>query len=110
MTSEPGWAEDPEFWATLDQASVDAWPSLKQFLDVTFEHQHELPLVSQALLFGILGGFVKSYVEARAELNEPPEALEMAMAAVMQDRRVQQMMKGGIDQTIDRKVEGMAND
>ena len=107
MTSEL-WSDDERFWDALDEATSAAWLPLKEFLDVVFDHQDELPLISQALLFGILGGFVKEYVEARGELNDPPVALEMALSNVMNDRRVQSMMKGGIDQTIDNHVEGMA--
>lgn len=107
MTEETSFQNDERFWDAFDDVMRDSWPALKEFLDQAFEYKDEINPTFNALLFGVFGKFAMTYKQAKEDLNNPQQALHLALEAVQEDRRVQKLSENSINQKIDKKVEGL---
>jgi len=101
------WIDDDRFWVALDDYTAQSWPSLKQLLDVLYEHKDDLEIQAQAFLFGGLGKFVRIYHELRQDLNKPEVCFSEAFIAVQKDRRIQMLSQLTAEQMVDKKVQNM---
>lgn len=99
------WQQDPKFWIALDDLTNIAWQPLLDLLNVLHEHTEDLPLQSQAFIFGGLGKFVGTYKQMRDELNNHDNSFFHAMSAVAQDRRMMKLQELTAQQMVDAKVE-----
>ena len=107
MTEAPLWNEDPQFWITLDELVASSWMPFKAFLEAVQKHDDEFNIVTQAILFGGLGNFMRVYSVSRGEGLTPTESFNKAVATIGQDSRVLQVMQQGANRVVDSKVEAM---
>ena len=104
------WSENSQFWDNLDHLIQTSWLPLKEFIDVAKEHEDEFTLQTNALLFGGLGTFVRTYARMRSDMNDHQTSFHSALIAVHSDHRMRMMIGEAtnmmVDQTIDRMKEG----
>ncbi len=101
------WTEDPQLWVELDDLLLNAWPDVKDFLDVLVEHRTEFHPTVNTVIFNGCGNFVKSYVEARHEANPPNLALAVALEKVTQNPNITRLMQSQMNAAVDNMVKGM---
>lgn len=103
--NEIEWYENKIVWDSLDAIVKNCSTDLKNLLDALWEHKDEIDENTQVTLFVGLGGFVKTYAEARSELNEPLESFAHAVNTVFSHPAYDRMMQKQMNQFVDSKVE-----
>jgi len=101
------WSENPLLWDKLDDLLLNAWPDVKEFLDILVEHRTEFSPTVNTIMFHGCGNFVKSYVEARHEANPPNLALAVALENVTQNPNISRLMQMQMNAAVDNAVKGM---
>ena len=101
------WTEDPLVWDGLDDLLTNAWPDAVRFFDALHEHSNELDATMKAIMFGGIGQLMKSYNEARSELNDPNQSLAIALEQVTKNPLFSRFMQTQINEGLDSVIEGM---
>lgn len=101
------WHENPEVWDSLDDLMLNMWPALDRFFSELKVHQDEFELHTRAYLFGGIGQFCASYVEARNTLMSEIESYEVAVDAVATNPLMQKVMQTMMNNMVDGVVANM---
>ncbi|HAI40103.1 MAG TPA: hypothetical protein DCM40_19435 [Maribacter sp.] len=104
MSENIEWFENQIIWDSLDALVKNCSTDLKNLLDALWEHKNEIDENTQVSLFIGLGGFVKSYSEARNELNEPLQSFAHAVEKVFTHPAYEKMVMKQMTDKIDEKV------
>tara|TARA_R100001594_G_scaffold62118_3_gene96414 strand:+ start:309 stop:629 length:321 start_codon:yes stop_codon:yes gene_type:complete len=100
------WNENEELWSALDDLMMNCKDDLNKFLGILHQHQNELDMLGQAIMFGGIGKLVLMYNQFRTEY-EPEIALALAFKEMHSDRRVQTLIGHSVNMAIDARVENM---
>jgi len=107
MEDDIEWYENKIVWDSLDAIVNNCAKDLKNLLDALWEHKDEIDTNTQITLFIGLGGFCKSYHEARNETNEPLESFTHAINKVFTHPAYEAMLSQQVTDVIDSKVAKM---
>lgn len=107
MEQDIEWYENEIIWDSLDAIVNNNSKDLKNLLDALWEHESEIDENTKITLFIGLGGFCKSYSEARSESNPPLESFTHAVNKVFSHPAYEKLMSKQVTDAIDKKVENM---
>jgi hypothetical protein len=98
------WNEDEDLLESLDNWLKNSERDLKIFLTILNRYSESLDLVSNALIFGVLGKITVKYNKFR-ENNSIQESLILAFKEAQDDSRVKELIQQSVQTAIDSKVE-----
>lgn len=99
--------ENQLFWVTLDKLIQDSWTNLSNLIGIVNEHSEQLPFELQAVVFGGVGKFALTYLQARDEEHDIIESYNKALMAVHSDRRIQQLQQNAAIHMVDTKTNSL---
>ena len=101
------WYENDEVWKSLDDLMLNMWPALHRFFSELKVHQDELEPHTRAYLFGGIGQFAASYVEARNNGASEVESYDVGVNAVATNPMMQKLMQSMMNNMVDGAVSKM---
>jgi len=101
------WYENTEVWESLDDLMLNLWPAIDRLFSELTNHQDEFSLQTKAWLFGGIGQFSASYVEARNNGLDEIHSYDMAVNDVAKNPLMQKMMKQVMNNMVDGAVSKM---
>jgi hypothetical protein len=82
----------PTFEETVDDFLLDGFPAVEQFLTAIYQ-QYELDPILEAILFGMIGKYLKTLQQMREENMPIDEAHGFAVNEIMADPRVDRLVE-----------------
>jgi|TARA_R100001244_G_scaffold97718_1_gene73098 hypothetical protein len=101
------WYENSEVWESLDDLILNMWPAVDRLFSELLNHQDEFQLHTRALLFGGIGQFCASYVEARNSGKSEIESYELSAGDVLTNPTMQKMLQSLMNNMVDGVVANM---
>ena len=101
------WYENTEVWESLDDLMLNIWPAIDRLFTELSKHEREFPLQTKAWMFGGIGQFSASYVEARNNGMDEIRSYELAVNDVANNPLMQKMLKQVMNDAVDGVVSKM---
>jgi hypothetical protein len=97
-----------EFEEAVTRLVVDSWENLDEVLKRLSGSETELNPAVDALIFGLLGGFARGFMEARVHPDNTFEHwMSHGLGCAMSDPRVDSLIQMTLSDAVDEKVGGM---